>query len=118
MKFRRNAKIKLGPQTFDLIPFVDVIFQLVLFYILITAFTFFPEIGVKFPKAVTSDSVNEEGFVVVITSENVIYWRNKIASIQDLRAHLRQLSKNNPPIIPTRIEKFPSEYQQSFRLGF
>ena len=99
MKFKRYAKTKAGVQTFDMLPFVDVIFQVALFYVLTTAFTFFPDIDVKLPKTVTSDAVQEEDFVVTITSENVIYWRNTIVSIKDLQVQLGQLSKNNSPIL-------------------
>lgn len=99
MKFKRYAKMKTGLQTFDMVPFVDVIFQLVLFYVLTTAFTFFPDIDVKLPKTVTSDALQEENFVITITSENVIYWRNKIVSIKDLQVQLGYLSKNNSLIL-------------------
>jgi biopolymer transport protein ExbD len=70
-----------------------------MFYVLTTAFTFFPDIDVELPKTITSDAVQEENFVVTITSENVIYWRNKIVSIKDLQVQLSQLSKNNSPIL-------------------
>ena len=99
MKFKRYAKMKTGLQTFDMVPFVDVIFLVAFFYILTTAFTFSPAIDVNLPKTITSDALQEENFVITITSENVIYWRNKIVSIQDLKVQLSYLSKNNSPIL-------------------
>lgn len=48
MKFKRYAKMKQGLQAFDLVPyFVDVIIQVLLFYILVSAFTFSPNISVQ-----------------------------------------------------------------------
>jgi len=99
VKFKRYAKMKTGLQTFDMVPFVDVIFLVAFFYILTTAFTFSPAIDVNLPKTITSDALQEENFVITITSENVIYWRNKIVSIQDLKVQLSYLSKNNSPIL-------------------
>ena len=99
MKFKRYAKVKVGLQTFDMVPLLDVIFQLLVFYMLASAFTFSPNIDVKLPKAVTSDDVEEKNIVITITSENVIYWRNKIVPIKDLRVQLSQISKGNSPIL-------------------
>lgn len=99
MKFKRFAKVTPGVHAFDFVSLVNVVFLLLLFYILTTAFTLFPDIDVRMPKALTSDALREENFVVSITSENVIYWRNKIVSIKDLQLYLSQLSKNNPPIL-------------------
>ena len=99
MKFKRYAKMKTGLQTFDMVPMLDVFFLLVIFYLLASAFTFFPNIDVKLPTTVTSDDVAEKNIVITITSENVIYWRNKIVSVKDLRDQLSQVSKKNSSIL-------------------
>lgn len=99
MKFKRYAKMKQGLQAFDLVPFVDVIIQVLLFYILVSAFTFSPNISVRLPKAVTSDDVEEKNTVITITSENLIYLGDKLVSFKDLKSRLAPVSKHNASIL-------------------
>ncbi len=96
MEFGNHKRKKIR---INITSLIDVMFLLVMFYVLTTAFTLFPDIDVMLPKTITSDAVQEENFVVTITSENVIYWRNKIVSIKDLQVQLSQLSTKNSLIL-------------------
>lgn len=69
-------------------PFLDVVLQVVFFYILMSAFTLSPQIDVRIPKAVTSDALVLGDSVILITSENLIYWRNDVVSVADLKQQL------------------------------
>lgn len=99
LKFNRHAKSKVSSSIIDLIPLVNVLFLVVSFYVLSTAFTLSPDIHVSLPKTVTSDALQEESSVITITGENVIYWRSNIVSIKDLQTQMSRLSKNRSPIL-------------------
>ena len=99
MEFKRNVTLKSVPQIIDLIPMVNVLFLVISFYVLSTAFTLSPDIHVSLPKTVTSDALEGENSVITITGENVIYWRSNIVSIKDLQMQMNHLSKNKSPIL-------------------
>lgn len=91
MRLRHRIKLKSTNATIDLAPLVDVIFQLLIFFMLSSSFTFQSGINVRLPKAVTSDVIQEENWIVTITSENVIFLNDKIMTLNELE---QVLSKN------------------------
>jgi len=90
MQFKRNMKIENGLQQIDLAPLIDVIFLLLIFFMLSSSFTFQSGINVKLPKAVTSDTISNEGFTISITGENVVYCNGKVTTVKELEALLTE----------------------------
>ncbi len=90
MKFKRHTKLEHGLEQIDIAPLVDVIFQLLIFFMLSSSFTFQTGINVKLPKAVTSDVIKEENFIITITSENVIYLNGNITTLKKLSTNLKK----------------------------
>ncbi len=99
MKFRRHLKIENGLAQIALAPFIDIIFLLLIFFLLTTSFTFQSGINVKLPKAVTSDTIREESFVIMITSEDVIYFRNALLTLEELKHQLAGLKDKDRPLL-------------------
>ncbi|MDP8212185.1 MAG: biopolymer transporter ExbD [Candidatus Zapsychrus exili] len=101
MKFKRHTKLEHGSEQIDLAPLVDVIFQLLIFFMLSSSFTFQSGINVKLPKAITSDVIKEENLVVTITSENIIYLNGTITTLKELNVHLSKTAadKKRPLLI-------------------
>ncbi len=85
MKFKRHSKLEHGLKQIDIAPLVDVIFQLLIFFMLSSSFTFQSGINVRLPKTVTSDVIKEENLIVTITSENIIYLNDRIVTIKELK---------------------------------
>ncbi len=88
MQLRHRIKLKTTNATIDLAPLVDVIFQLLIFFMLSSSFTFQSGINVRLPKAVTSDVIKEENWIITITSENVIFLNEKIMTLKELETAL------------------------------
>ena len=99
MKFKRHCKIEHGLGAIDIAPFIDVIFLLLIFFMLTAAFTFQSGIDVKLPKAVTSDVIKEENLIIAITSENVIYLNNRVISFKELSDELAKPARKNRPLL-------------------
>lgn len=95
MKFKRQFKYETGLAHIDLAPLIDVIFQLLIFFMLSSSFTFQSGIHVKLPKAVTSDIIKEDNFTIAITSENIIYLNGGIVSLDELRQKLVEPAKRD-----------------------
>ncbi len=101
MKFKRHSKLEYGIEQIDIAPLVDVIFQLLIFFMLSSSFTFQSGINVKLPKAVTSDVIRDENIVITITSENVTYLNGMITTLEELKKSLKQsyAQDDNRPLL-------------------
>ncbi len=99
MKFKRhlNNEDSLYPQM--AFPLAGVILQLLIFFMLLSSFSFPAGIKVKLPKAVTSDVLSEKGVIISITRENIIYLGGEVATIKELQEKLKKSSKANLPIL-------------------
>lgn len=99
MRFKRHSKLEKGPRQIDIAPLVDVIFQLLIFFMLSSSFTFQSGINVKLPRAVTSDIIKDDNTIVTISSENVLYLNGSIISIKDLQENLKPIAELNRPLL-------------------
>jgi biopolymer transport protein ExbD len=88
VKFKRNTKIEQSFDQINIAPLIDVIFQLLIFFMLSSSFTFQSGIAVKLPKAITSDVIKEENLIITITSEDVIYLNSKLITMKELEEEL------------------------------
>jgi biopolymer transport protein ExbD len=70
MEFRR----RLSPEArVDLVPMIDVVFQLVIFFMVTSTFMMTPGIDLLFPASTTSEPVVMSSFVVTVASPDEIY---------------------------------------------
>jgi biopolymer transport protein ExbD len=99
MQLRNRIKLKRSNVTIDLAPLVDVVFQLLIFFMLSSSFTFQSGINVRLPKAVTSDIIQEENFIITITSENIIYLNDVIMTLKELEDGLKKTKSLNRPFL-------------------
>jgi biopolymer transport protein ExbD len=99
LKFKRHNKLEHGLQQLDIAPLIDVIFLLLIFFMLSSSFTFQSGINVKLPKAVTSDVIKEENWVVTITSENVLYLNGKVVTLKELATQLSKPQFKQKPLV-------------------
>jgi len=99
VKFKRHTKIEHGLGQIDIAPLIDVIFQLLIFFMLSSSFTFQSGINVKLPKAVTSDIIKEENLIVTITSENIIYLNGVVTTLKELKLKLGQPNIKDHPLL-------------------
>jgi len=99
VKFKRHTKLKHGLGQIDIAPLIDVIFQLLIFFMLTSSFTFQSGIRVKLPKAVTSDIIKEENLIVTITSENIIYLNGTVITLKELKTRLSQPNIKDKPLL-------------------
>ena len=99
MKLKKQAKLEYGLGQIDIAPLVDVIFLLLIFFMLSSSFTFQSGINVKLPKAVTSDILREENLIVTITSENIIYLNNDVITLKELETRLSQPDTRARPLL-------------------
>lgn len=90
MKFKRHARMERGNlTTIDIAPLVDIIFLLIIFFMLTSSFVFQPGIKVNLPKAITSEVLGQESIIVTVTGENLIYYNGKLVTMKQLTENLK-----------------------------
>jgi biopolymer transport protein ExbD len=99
LKFTGHTKLEHGLGQIDIAPLIDIVFQLLIFFMLTSSFIFQPGIKVNLPKSVTSQVIQKESMVVAVTSENIIYLNNKVVTIEELRKSLARAVKNQSPLL-------------------
>jgi biopolymer transport protein ExbD len=91
MKFKRVIQYEKG---FDMTPLIDVVFQLLIFFMLTSSFIAQPGIKINLPKAVTSEVVQEaKNATITLTKENLLYFNEKLISESELKEKLTQAAK-------------------------
>lgn len=70
MQFKRRLKTSA---TVDLVPMIDVVFQLVVFFMVSSTFILTPGININLPESTTSEPVAVSRLVITVAGENEIY---------------------------------------------
>ena len=92
MRFRR----RLAPNAnVDLIPMIDVVFQLVVFFMVSSTFVMTPGIALDLPESTSSEPVVINRVVVTIASESRIYLNRDEVSYDELDAQLAALEEQS-----------------------
>ena len=106
MRFKPE-KSRTSPRI-ELAPFVDVIFLLIIFFMLTSTFIVAPGLKIKLPKAVTKEIKREKRELdIAITREGIIYYEGRRVSLDELKRELRKFSRKglNPLIVIKADEK-------------
>ena len=91
MRFKSTSRLlqlEKGSSTLDIAPLIDIVFQLLIFFMLTASFIFQPGIKINLPKAVTSEVLHEQNVVITVTGENLIYLDNKAVTSNELNRKL------------------------------
>ena len=99
MRFKGRMELEHGLKQIDIAPLIDIVFQLLIFFMLTSSFVMQPGIKVNLPKAVTSEIVKYENIEILVSSENVTYLSGKVVTTQELTTLLKQAAKRNQTIL-------------------
>jgi biopolymer transport protein ExbD len=99
MHFKRHMELEHGLKQIDIAPLIDVIFQLLIFFMLTSSFIVQPGIRVNLPKAVTSEVVKYENVEIIVSGENVTYFNGKVTTTAELNKLLKQAAKRNQSVL-------------------
>jgi biopolymer transport protein ExbD len=88
-----------GLRQIDIAPLVDVIFQLLIFFMLTSSFIASSGIRVNLPKAVTSQMIKPTSLEIVVSGENVIYIDGRVVNIRELKSTLEGLATRNQRLL-------------------
>jgi biopolymer transport protein ExbD len=91
MKFTR----RLSPSAkADLIPLIDVVFQLVIYFMVYTAFNIGPGIKIEYPESVTSEQISIGELKITLAGDDEIYINEDRIELENLGEQIAAFSQN------------------------
>lgn len=97
MKFKRKVYLEKG--SLDMAPLIDVVFLLLIFFMLTSSFIFQPGIRVNLPKAVTSEVLHKELLIVTITDENAVFIKERPVTDDELVSRITMAARDGQPLL-------------------
>ncbi len=97
MKFNRHVEFEKGQ--LDIAPLIDVVFLLLVFFMLTSSYIFQPGIKINLPKAVTSEVIQEKNLVVTVSAEDLIYINKRSLSLKELKTELKSAADQQTPLL-------------------
>ncbi len=99
MRFKRHMELEHGLKQIDIAPLIDVMFLLIIFFLLTSNFVMPSGIKVSLPEAVTSEVITRKNIIIVISPENIIYLNGKLATRNELRSYLSKNKQKDMPVL-------------------
>ncbi|HPA10054.1 MAG TPA: biopolymer transporter ExbD [Treponemataceae bacterium] len=81
MKFKRRLEARAGV---DLVPMIDVVFQLILFFLVATTFAVLPGIELDLPVSSTAESTRTNGITISVSREGQLYVNSDEVALEAL----------------------------------
>ena len=97
MKLKRRVFLEKG--RLDIAPLIDIVFLLLIFFMLTSSFIFQPGIKINLPKALTSEVIQRENLIIIITQDNSLYINERKLSAEELASRLKIAGKESKPIL-------------------
>ena len=99
MKFSRKMKLERG--TLDVTPLIDVVFLLLIFFMLTSSFLMQPSIRVKLPRVHVGSPVEVEKLEITIDDSDRIYVGKRPVTIEELSVVVNDWAnrKTNLPVL-------------------
>jgi len=97
MKFRRHVEFEKGQ--LDIAPLIDVVFLLLIFFMLTSSYIFQPGIKINLPRAVTSEVIQEKNLVITVSAQDRIHLNNRPITLTQLNSSLKKAAGENLPLL-------------------
>ena len=68
----------------DMTPMIDIVFQLILFFLVSTTFAILPGIKLKLPSSRTSEGTSYQGITITADADGLLFFNEKEVAIDEL----------------------------------
>jgi biopolymer transport protein ExbD len=100
MRFKRRLSTQSTP---NLIPMIDVVFQLVVFFMVSTTFIITPGISLVLPSSQTAESVAMSKLVITVVGRDEIYYNKEQHTLGSLNSRLAEITEAEKEQIKTVV---------------
>ena len=81
----------------DLIPMIDIVFQLILFFLVSTTFALLPGITVQLPESSTAEGGETRGLIITLSADGGIWFNDKAVTLEELHQELLDFDTESVP---------------------
>ena len=81
MRLKRRSHLKANV---DLIPMIDIVFQLILFFLVSTTFAILPGIKVNLPESSTAKGESKAGITITAKASGIMYFNDRQVTFETL----------------------------------
>jgi biopolymer transport protein ExbD len=96
-RLKRRTEIKKGQ--LDIAPLVDVVFLLLLFFMLTSNFVVQPGIRVNLPKAISSEVIRSENLIVTLTGQDLTFLNDEPVTMLQLVPRIHQAAQDSKTVL-------------------
>ena len=86
----------------DMTPMIDIVFQLILFFLVSTTFAILPGIKLKLPSSHTSEGTSYQGITITADADGLMFFNEKEVTMETLGSELISFDTGD-----TKKEDFP-----------
>lgn len=105
MRSRLEQELQQQPQGIDLSPLLDVVFILLIFFIVTTVFVRETGVEVDKPKAVSSEQLQKNVILLAITDQGEVVYDSTNIGVNGVRATVGQLIKGKQQAVVIQTDK-------------
>ena len=100
MRFKRlKRRTAILKGQLDMAPLMDVVFQLLIFFMLTSSVGLQPGISVKLPKAITSEVISSENLVIMLTGQDLLFLNEKPTTLAELLPQIKQAAEDKKTVL-------------------
>ena len=100
MRFKRlKRRTGIVKGQLDIAPLIDVVFLLLIFFMLTSNFVVQSGIKVHLPKAISSEVVRAENLVVTLTGQDLLFLNDQPITVNVLTEKIRQAAQENQAVM-------------------
>lgn len=101
MNFGRKGGARRGDSDkIDLTPMIDVVFQLLIFFMVSTTFIVTPGLKLNLPEASNADTVEQtQDLTIELKADNTLYLNKSRVDLQNLESDLKSLAAGKDPTL-------------------
>ena len=92
MRFKRHLELEKGLHLLEVVPLINVVFLLLIFFILSSNFTALSATGLALPKMVTGYVLGARPAEITIASDGSIYLDGYLSDPKEMTAYLKEIS--------------------------
>lgn len=72
----------------DMTPMIDIVFQLILFFLVSTTFAILPGIKLNLPESKTAEGTSVQGITITADKDGLIFFNDKLVNYDELKNEL------------------------------
>ncbi|PKN02212.1 MAG: hypothetical protein CVU77_01970 [Elusimicrobia bacterium HGW-Elusimicrobia-1] len=105
MKIKRFFTREKPASPLDVTPFADIVFLLLIFFMLSSTFVAEPGIKLNLPKTQTAEIDPDDKIIISINSDEAVYLNNRRSSLDNLESDLKKLLMSKDASVVLRADK-------------